>query len=159
VPSIKSPFGFHFSTGALRPSHAGSVHRSARACPKICFPAQFLVSPGRSVRCWVFTSATGHQARVRSFTRISALVSFSCCESWSLARFDCRHRLLAVRAEAFTEWPGACVACLVQPGSELCYSFSFAYPTRSAAQFLSALSILVAYVRLSLVLELSDQKS
>jgi hypothetical protein len=45
-------------------------------------------------------------------------------------------------------------------GSEHCSSFTFAYPTRCAAQFLPrALSIAVAYVCPSLVLELADQKA
>jgi hypothetical protein len=60
--------------------------------------------------------------------------------------------LLAVRAEAFTEWPGASVAYLVQPGER-------ALGTRSAAQFLPALSIVMIYVRSDLVVNLLDQKA
>jgi hypothetical protein len=43
------------------------------------------------------------------------------------SRPRCRH-LLAARAGALTEWPGASAAGLVQPRSELCSSFRFAYP-------------------------------
>jgi hypothetical protein len=43
--------------------------------------------------------------------------------------------------------------------SELCSSFPFVYPARSAVQFLSALSVAVAFVRPGIVLETSNQKA
>jgi hypothetical protein len=67
--------------------------------------------------------------------------------------------LLEARAGALTEWPGASAAGLVQPRSELCSSFRFAYPLDMLSIFFSALSVTVVYVRPGIVLESLDQKT